>query len=123
MRITDFRSKEIRTVLGGAVAGFLNGLFGAGGGIAAVPALKAVGVKENKAHACSVAVTVPLSAFSAAVYLLKGAVRLSDAALFVPWGMIGAVLGAAVLKKIPPALLKRAFGVFSLWAGVRLMLR
>jgi uncharacterized membrane protein YfcA len=118
-----FKKQTIIALLGGAATGFLNGLLGAGGGIVAVPSLKAAGTKGNKAHACSIAVIVPLSAFSAALYLINGSVKLIDALPFVPWGVIGAVLGALVLKKIPSKWLKRIFGVFVLWAGVRLLMK
>lgn len=117
------KKKGVLVILGGAATGFLNGLLGAGGGMAAVPILKAAGVKGNKAHACSVAVIVPLSAFSAALYLLNGSVKISDALPFIPWGLIGSALGALLLKKIPSKWLQRIFGVFVLWAGVRLMLK
>ncbi len=46
----------------GAAAGFLNGLFGSGGGIAAVPLLEKNGVEKKKAHAESVALIMVLSA-------------------------------------------------------------
>ena len=50
-----------RAALTGGLCGVLNGLFGAGGGIAAVPLLKAGGLEQKKAHATSLAVILPLA--------------------------------------------------------------
>lgn len=109
--------------LGGVLTGFLNGLFGAGGGMSAVPILKSSGLDTNKAHANSVAVIVPLSTFSATLYLLNGAVRISDALPYIPSGLIGSAVGALLLHKIPSKWLRRIFGIFVLWAGIRLLIR
>jgi len=109
--------------LGGVLTGFLNGLFGAGGGMSAVPVLKASGLDTNSAHANSVAVIVPLSAFSATLYLLNGTVKFSDALPYIPSGLIGSAVGAFLLHRIPSKWLRRIFGGFVLWAGVRLLLK
>ena len=45
--------KKFTPALIGTLCGMLNGLFGAGGGIAAVPLLKASGIPLKKAHATS----------------------------------------------------------------------
>ena len=109
--------------LGGVLTGFLNGLFGAGGGMSAVPVLKASGLNTNSAHANSVAVIVPLSAFSATLYLLNGSVSIADAVPYIPSGLIGSAVGALLLHKIPSKWLRRIFGGFVLWAGIRLLMR
>ncbi len=49
----------------GAVTGLCNGLFGSGGGIAAVPMLQKGGVDVKNSHATSLALTLPLSVISA----------------------------------------------------------
>ena len=59
----------------GGLAGLCNGLFGAGGGLFLVPLLTQwAGLEQRKAFATSVAVILPLSLVSAAVYWLKGGV-------------------------------------------------
>lgn len=116
-------SKKRTLCFGGILTGFLNGLFGAGGGMSAVPVLKGAGLEPNSAHANSVAVIVPLSMFSATIYLLNGTVTFSDALPFIPSGVVGAAVGALLLHKIPSKWMRRIFGAFVLWAGVRLMLK
>ena len=113
----------LKGALWGAVIGMVNGLFGAGGGLLAVPVLKKMGLEGAKAHANAVAVILPVSVVSATLYLAKGYVGFSDAFQFVPTGLLGAVVGTYILKKISPLWLKRIFGGFMVYAGVRLLLR
>lgn len=106
---------------GGLVTGLLNGLLGAGGGMLAVPILSASGLDSKKAHVTSIAVILPLSAFSAAVYLWNGRVTLMDAVPYLPGGLMGALLGAWLMPRLPAVWLHRIFGVFILWAAWRVM--
>ncbi len=115
--------KKLFSRIGGVVVGFINGLLGAGGGMLAVPLLSASGLPTQKAHATSIAVILPLSAFSAALYLADGRVNFWDAAVYLPWGLGGALLGSWLLPRIPSGILRRVFGIFILWAAVRLLLR
>lgn len=107
----------------GLLVGVVNGLFGAGGGMLAVPILKKIGLSQKEAHANAIAVIVPVTLVSASLYLLRGSVEFKDALSYVPTGVIGALLGTFCLKKISPLWLKRIFGVFMVYAGVRLFLR
>lgn len=115
--------KKFAPVLIGSVCGVLNGLFGAGGGIAAVPLLKASGIPLKKAHATSLAVILPISLVSAVLYLANGAIQFADAWPYLPGGFLGAILGALLMQKIPDKLLRKAFGAFMIYAAVRLLLR
>ena len=109
--------KKFTPALIGTLCGMLNGLFGAGGGIAAVPLLKASGIPLKKAHATSLAVILPV------LYLANGTIRFSDAWPYLPGGLLGAILGALLMEKIPDKLLRKAFGAFMIYAAVRLLLR
>lgn len=107
----------------GLISGALNGLFGAGGGITVVPMLEQLEVSPQKAHATSVAIILPLSIASAAVYLFRGVPLHSRELLWlIPTGLIGAVVGTRLLKKIPAALLRRIFGIIMIYSGMRLIL-
>lgn len=109
--------------ISGLAIGAVNGLFGAGGGMLAVPILKSRGIEQRAAHTNAVAVILPVSCVSAVLYLLKGYVSLKDALPFVPTGILGAVAGTYMLKKISPLWLKRIFGGFMIYAGARLLLK
>lgn len=115
--------ENLVTALSGLSVGFVNGLLGAGGGIIAVPLLKKLGLERKEAHANAVAVILPITLLSAALYLFKGYVSLSDSLAFIPGGLIGSIIGTYCLRKISPVWLKRIFGGFMVYAGVRLLLR
>ena len=110
------------TILGLGV-GFINGVFGAGGGMLAVPILKSEGLSQKNAHANAVAVILPITVLSAVLYLVKGSVSLADSLAFIPTGLIGSVIAAFTLQKFSNKWLQKIFAAFMIYAGVRLLLR
>ncbi len=116
-------SEKLTAPIGGFLIGIINGVFGAGGGIIAVEVLKAKGLSQKSAHSNAVAVCLPISALSAALYILNDRVKVADAAPYILWGLIGAVIGTFILKKISPTMLKKIFALFIIYAGVRLLIR
>lgn len=117
------KRENLISAAAGLAIGAVNGLFGAGGGMLAVPFLKKLGFEQKSAHANAVAVILPISIISAVLYMYKDYVKLSDALIYIPTGIIGALIGAWALKKISPVWLKRIFGGFMVYAGIRLLLR
>ena len=64
---------KVKYIITGALAGVANGLFGSGGGLFLVPLFVSwLHMEQKKAFATSVAVILPLSVASLAVFLLKG---------------------------------------------------
>lgn len=116
-------SNKAFCVLAGALCGILNGFFGAGGGTVVVPFLKRAGLSEHEAHATSVAVILPITAVSAAFYIVRGDALIKDALGFIPLGIAGAVAGAFVLRRISGVWLKRIFGAVVVFAAVRMFLK
>ena len=109
--------------LTGALAGLANGLFGSGGGLFLVPLFTGwAKLPQRKAFATSVAVILPLSLVSAAVYWLKGGVDLAAAWPYLLGGAVGGLLSGRLFQKVPLAWLRRAFGALILYGGVRAVL-
>ncbi len=104
----------------GAVSGLLNGFFGSGGGVAAVPLLEKAGTPPKKAHATSIAITFILSIVSIIFYLINNSVDLSGTVILIPSGIVGALVGCFLMKKIPTKILKRIFGGLLIISAVRL---
>lgn len=104
----------------GLVTGLLNGLFGAGGGMVAVPVLQKSGCCAKDSHATSIALILPLSVVSAGMYLLDGHLTISDALPYLPGGIAGAVVGSIFLKKLKSVWIHRIFGVLILFAAWRM---
>lgn len=99
----------------GMICGLLNGFFGSGGGVAAVPIIEheqrliqpelSPADSMKHAHADSVALIFVLS--------------LTAAWSYVPWGAGGALAGAFFLRKIRAAWLQRLFGALICAAALR----
>lgn len=103
----------------GGLAGIANGFFGSGGGIIAVPMLKKAGFEAKKAHAGSLALTLPLSVISALFYMGNGSFQWQSAAVLIPFGLAGAAVGTVLMKKISVRLLSGIFGLLLVISGVR----
>jgi uncharacterized membrane protein YfcA len=118
-----FNIKKLYIYCLGVVTGIANGLFGSGGGIIAVPMLQKTGISVKKSHAASIAVTLPLSVVSAVFYSMKGTFQWKDAVVLIPFGLIGAVIGGFLIKKISNKMLRRIFGIILILAGGRMLLK
>ncbi len=107
----------------GFICGTLNGIFGSGGGVAAVPLLESTGLEPKKSHATSVCLIFILSLISTASYFMNGNIDFEGAMQFIPYGAAGAVTGALLLKKVPDSALRRIFGAVIVIAAVRMILK
>lgn len=107
----------------GLVVGGLNGLFGAGGGMVAVPMLRGMSLSSKQAHATAMTVIFPLSILSGALYLHAGSFSIRDALPFLPGGLAGAIVGAQLLPRLNTTWLRRIFGIVILVAAGRLLLQ
>ena len=80
----------------GAGVGIVNGIFGGGGGMLAVPALRGLGLAQKKAHATAILVILPVCLLSLIPYFFKGywssAVAIPTAIGVVSGGLLGAKL-------------------------------
>lgn len=116
------KNRPLLSAIFGVAVGAANGLFGGGGGMIAVPALTLTGVPSKKAHATAIAIILPLSLISGAVYLAKGA---ADPSVILPscaGVVVGGVVGALLLKKINSRGLSLLFYALMIAAGLKLSL-
>lgn len=107
----------------GIVCGLLNGLFGSGGGVAAVPMLESADLEAKESHATSVALIFVLSLATTLSYFLGDKLDFGMAWQYIPYGVFGAIMGAIMLKKIPNSLLRRIFGLIMLFAAFRILVK
>lgn len=107
----------------GAAAGLLNGLFGSGGGTILVPAMERfLKIKPQKAHATSVAIILPLTIVSAVIYSKLGEINWQPLVFISIGGVAGGFLGAKLLTRISDKWLHRIFGLFMIFAAIRMIL-
>lgn len=107
----------------GTLAGVANGLFGSGGGLFLVPLLTAwTGMKQKHAFATSIAIIVPLSVVSLAVFWIRGGLDIGLSWPYLIGGAAGGVLSGMVFKTMSATLLRRLFGILLLYGGIRAVL-
>ncbi|MBQ6380369.1 MAG: sulfite exporter TauE/SafE family protein [Clostridia bacterium] len=112
---------KLKQGITGFIIGGINALLGAGGGLVTVPYLTTQGLSQQQAQATSTFIILPLTIISTLLYGQQHLFSLREAAVFLPGGIIGAVLGGIFLGKIPAKPLKLIFSAFMLYAGVRLL--
>lgn len=117
------KNKKLIKPLCGVAISFINGLLGAGGGMLAVPFLKKSGLSQREAQQNAIAIILPITLISAAIYLYKDYVNLNDSFSYLPTGLLGSVIATFLIKKFSNKLLKFIFALFMLYAGVRLLLK
>lgn len=111
-----------KLILIGLAAGFVNGLFGAGGGILIVLILTfLLKTEKKKAHATAVMAVLVYSVSSILIYGLKGNVDIKSAVVSGISGAVGGAIGAILLKKIPNKYVSKAFGILMLVSSWRLL--
>lgn len=117
----------VAAIVCGLAAGAVNGLLGTGGGIILVFAFGRLmserhGYGARDVFAAVILAILPMSAFSALMYIKSGSVELGAALPYAGAGALGGLIGAMLLDKINTELLKKLFAVMVIYAGVRMML-
>lgn len=115
-------NKLFKRTSAGVLTGAVNGLFGGGGGMIAVPLLKGMlGYEDKQAHATAIFIIAPVCAASAIVYIING---------FAQWDVIipaaigsvaGGLAGALFLDRCPKTLINYIFIALMFIAGVRML--
>ena len=83
---------------------------------------KYLDIDAHKSHATAIAIILPLSVLSAAIYLFKADVPWLETAVVSAGGIAGGFVGAKLLNKISGRWLHIIFGVAMLAAAVRMFL-
>ena len=112
-----------KCLLAGLAAGFVNGFFGAGGGMVLVPLLIwLVGLPDKLAFSSAISIILPLCVVSLVIYGRHDMLPLSDALPYLLGGAGGGVLAGLWCQKVPAKWLHLALGALILLGGVRLLI-
>jgi len=116
------RTKVLISLLIGAAAGMLAGLTGVGGGVFLVPLMVGLlAMVQHQAHGTSLAVMFPIALVGAITYGIYGHILGN-----VDWevilglalgGIVGVVLGARLMMRVPARQLRWIFGIFLVVVG------
>lgn len=108
------------SAVAGAVAGAVNGLFGAGGGMVLVPLLTILtDLEEDEVFPTSVSVILPICLVSLGFSLAQGPVDWGFTLPYLAGSTAGGVAAGVWGRKIPTKWLHRILGVLILWGGIR----
>lgn len=114
------RKNRILTALAGAVAGAVNGLFGAGGGMVLVPLLTyCTPLDQQEIFPASVSIIFPICVISLMFTLPNVGLPLAEAWPYLLGSMPGGLLAGFADGKIPVKWLHRGLGLLILLGGVR----
>lgn len=123
LKVDSTCKTNIFSVITGMLSGFINGVFGGGGGMIVVPMLVYLLKREQKtAHATAILIILPLSIISGIFYAVFGNF---DYHAGIPTGigvLIGGLLGALLLSKLKSKWISVAFSVVMLAAGMKMLL-
>jgi uncharacterized membrane protein YfcA len=107
----------------GVFAGLSSGLFGIGGGLVFVPGLVLLlGFPQHRAHATSSVAVIGTAAVGAVRFFSGGAADVRAGSLLAAGAILGALIGATLMGRVPSTKLKALFAVVALVAAVRLAL-
>lgn len=110
-----------KSVLGGIGLGLINGFFGGGGGMIAVPILTDVlGYKKKNAHATAILIIAPICAVSIITYIVNGFIDLSVIIPATVGNVAGGLLGAKFLGKMSGVWVEILFIAVMAVAGIRM---
>lgn len=107
-------------MVSGALAGALNGFFGAGGGMLLVPLFTSwVGMETAQAFPAALFVLLPATLVSLGVYLFTGRLEAAGLLPYLLGGAAGGVLCGLIYDKLPQRLLRILFGALLIFGGIR----
>lgn len=113
--------EAVLTVLVGALAGLLSGLFGIGGGTVMTPGLSALGLVPIVAVATPLPVVLPTAMVGAFTYHRAGEVDVRAAAWISLTGAGASAVGAALTKVVNARLLLIVTAVLLAWQSVQIL--
>lgn len=113
---------NIKNSIIGIFTGFINGIFGSGGGTLLVPILNnIVKIEEHKSHATALAIIIFLTSASSVIYISKGTYDISSTLKVSIGSIIGGILGAKLLSKVTGKFLRITFGSIMIIAAIRMV--
>ena len=116
------KNRKLLYAIGGGVSGFLNGLFGSGGGTVIVPFLEIfLKLDPKKSHATAILIISGFTVVSLLFYGFSGRLDFSLALKVSSGGVIGGVIGAKVLSKLSFGAIHKIFGFFMIIAAARMV--
>lgn len=112
--------EPLSMALAGGLAGIVNGLFGAGGGMILVPLLTLLtDTEDDSVFPTSVSIILPVCIVSLTITGFTSGIAWEESLRWLAGSAAGGVLAGFFGGKIPVAWLHRILGILILWGGFR----
>lgn len=112
--------KHFTSILAGILAGAVNGLFGAGGGMVLVPLLTwLTELEDDEIFPASVSIILPICIVSLSLSFKAGTVPWDVAVPYLAGSAAGGILAGIYARRIPTLWLHRSLGLLIIWGGIR----
>ncbi len=106
-------------IVAGALAGSVNGLLGAGGGMVLVPLLTCTKtLREQEVFPASVAIILPVSVVTL-LLTADWSLTFGQVLPYLIGSIAGGILAGVLGRRIPTVWLHRFLGIIVLWGGIR----
>lgn len=104
----------------GVLAGAVNGLFGAGGGMVLIPLLTALtSIDDKNIFPASISIILPICLVSLCMTAFSEPIPLSQAFPYLIGSAAGGILSGKLGNKIPVNWLHKGLGILIIWGGFR----
>lgn len=114
--------EKIKKALIGIVAGIISGLFASGGGLILVPAfIYILKMEDKKARGTAVLCILPIVITSGFFYHKGNYINFKIGIYCAIGGIIGGIIGAKLLKKIPTKYIKILFTIFLFYVSFKML--
>lgn len=114
--------KKIKNVLIGLFAGIICGLFASGGGLILVPAfIYILKMEDEKARGTAVFCILSMVLTSSIFYYKENYINWKIGISCAIGGIIGGIVGAKLLKKIPTKYVRMLFTAFLLYVSIKML--
>lgn len=105
--------------LAGLLAGCVNGLFAAGGGMILVPLLQKTGLKDNAIFPASISIILPITLVTLLTQAITTPLPLTTAYPYLVGSAFGGLASGIFGSRIPVLWLHRILGAFILYGAWR----
>lgn len=114
--------KKTKNIVIGLLAGFISGFFASGGGLILVSAfIYFLKMEDKKARGTSVLCILPMVIASSIFYYKDNYINWEVGIKCAIGGIIGGIVGAKLLKKLPTKYIRIAFTVFLIYVSFRML--
>lgn len=111
-----------KIVIIGLFAGVVSGLFASGGGMILVPAfMYLLNMRDVESRATSVICILPMVVTSGIFYYKNHYIDWKIGVLCAIGGIVGGIVGAKLLNRLPTKYLKIAFTIFLIYASYKMI--